>query len=115
MAETVAEYFAQLSKEIDTEKVKDITATFQWDITGEGGGKWNVKLDGGKVEIAQGEIDNPNITIIVSAENWLAVASGKLNGKMAFLTGKVKIRGNMTLAMKLQALMGDALQGREKR
>lgn len=106
MAETVAEYFAELSKEIDTEKVKDITATFQWDITGEGGGKWHVKLEGGNVEIAEGETDDPNITITVSAPDWLDVASGKLNGQMAFMTGKIKIQGDMTLAMKLQALMG---------
>lgn len=103
MPDTVAETFEQM-KGVDPEKIKDINATYQWDITGEDGGKWYAKFDGGTAEIAAGEAENPNITITVAASDWVDIVNGKLNGQMAFLSGKLKIQGDMTLAMKLQSL-----------
>ena len=52
-----------------------------------------------------GTYDNPDVTISVSADNLLKMMEGKLNGTTAFMTGKLKVKGNMALAMKLQALM----------
>jgi len=57
-------------------------------------------------EVAEGEAENPNITITVTSSDWMDIVSGKLNGQMAFLTGKLKIQGDMSLAMKLQNLTG---------
>ena len=106
MADTAAEFFAGMQENLDPEKIKDINATYQWDITGDGGGKWYAKFADGKAEVGEGEAENPNITITVEAENWMDIVSGKLNGQMAFLTGKLKIQGDMSLAMKLQNLTG---------
>lgn len=106
MAETAAEFFSGMKENLDPEKIKGIDATYQWDITGDDGGKWFAKFNEGQVEVAEGEADSPNITITVSSENWIDIVNGKLNGQMAFLTGKLKIQGDMSLAMKLQALTG---------
>ena len=103
--ETVAEFFSGLKDRFDPEKVKDIHATYQWDITGDDGGKWNVKLGDGAVEVKEGEATDPNITITVTSGDWLDIVNGKLNGQMAFMTGKLKVHADMSLAMKLQSLM----------
>ena len=106
MAETCSEFFSGLQESIDPEKVKGIDATYQWDITGDGGGKWWAKMNDGTVEVSEGEAANSDITLTVDAESWMDIVNGKLNGQMAFLTGKLKIQGDMTLAMKLQSITG---------
>jgi len=106
MAETCSEFFSGLQEAIDPEKVQGIDATYQWDINGDGGGKWWVKLSEGSVEIGEGEASDPNITLTVEAQDWVDIVNGKLNGQMAFLTGKLKIQGDMSLAMKLQSITG---------
>ncbi len=104
MADTPAEFFGEMQANLDPEKIKGIDATYQWDITGDNGGKWWAKFSDGSAEVSEGEAENPNITITVASGDWMDIASGKLNGQMAFLTGKLKIQGDMTLAMKLQNL-----------
>lgn len=106
MADTCSEFFSGLQESIDPEKVKGINATYQWDITGGGGGKWYVTLDDDSVEVTEGEAEDPSITLTVEAQDWLDIINGKLNGQMAFMTGKLKIQGDMTLAMKLQSITG---------
>ena len=106
MADTAAEFFAGMQANLDPEKIKDINATYQWEITGDDGGKWYAKFDGGTADVSEGEAENPNITITVSSSDWIDIVNGKLNGQMAFLSGKLKIQGDISLAMKLQALTG---------
>jgi len=106
MAETCTEFFSGMQEAIDPEKVKGIDATYQWDITGDGGGKWYAVFAESGVEVSEGEADSSNITITVAADDWMDIVNGKLNGQMAFLTGKLKIQGDMSLAMKLQSITG---------
>lgn len=104
MADSAAELFSSMKDNINPEKIKDLNATYQWDLTGEGGGKWFAKFANGEVDIGEGEAESPDITITVATQDWMDIASGKLNGQMAFLQGKLKVQGDMTLAMKLQSL-----------
>jgi alkyl sulfatase BDS1-like metallo-beta-lactamase superfamily hydrolase len=104
MADTAKEFFDGLQDTIDADKIKGIDATYQWDIAE--AGKWYAKLSDGTVEVSEGEAESSDITISCSESDWLDIVSGKLNGQMAFLTGKLKIQGDMSLAMKLQSLTG---------
>lgn len=106
MADSVAGFFTELPNHIDPNKVAGINATYQFVITGDGGGEWAVKIADGKAEVTEGTSENPNITLTTTAENWLAISNGSLSGQTAFLTGKLKIQGDMSLAMKLQSLLG---------
>lgn len=106
MADNAQEFFANMKDNIPQDKIKDLNATYQWDLTGDGGGKWFAKFSGGEIEIGEGEAENSDITITVSAEDWMDIVTGKLSGQMAFLQGKLKVKGDMTLAIKLQSLTG---------
>ena len=55
--------------------------------------------------VITGTHDNPGATITVSAEDWLGMLNGSLNPMQAFMSGKIKIDGDMTLAMSLQQVM----------
>ena len=99
MAETVKEYFDQIANSFNSANAAGMTATYQFDITGEGGGKWFAKIENGV--LTSGDAD---CTVTVSAGDWLDILNGKLNGQMAFMAGKLKIAGDMSLAMKLNSL-----------
>lgn len=106
MADSVKDYFASLEERIDTRQTAGMNATYQFNITGDEGGEWYVKLSNGQPTVAEGASPDPSITMTASAADWMDIVGGKLNGQTAFLTGKLKIQGDMALAMKLQSLVG---------
>ena len=63
-----------------------------------------VKIANQTCEVIPGGVDNPNITLIMSDKNWLAIAEGKLDAMNAYMTGKVKVTGDMMLAMRIPQL-----------
>jgi putative sterol carrier protein len=100
----VAEFFDQIAGKVDPNKVKGMNVVYQFVITGEGGGEWAVAIADGAVNVTAGTVEKPSITLTIEAGNFLDLIAGKLNGQTAFLTGKLKIQGDMTLAMKLQSV-----------
>lgn len=104
MSQSVSEFFSGLESKVDADKIAGMNAVYQFDITGDGGGQWNVALADGTAKVSEGTHENPSITITASADDWLKIVSGEMNGQTAFLTGKLKIKGDMGLAMKLQNL-----------
>jgi putative sterol carrier protein len=56
------------------------------------------------IDVQFGKHEKPNITISMKEGDYLDMINGKLNGQMAFMTGKLKIAGDMGLALKLQSL-----------
>ena len=83
---------------------KGLKAVYQFDLTGDNGGKYNLAIDDGKLTPGEGTHASPNITITMSANDYLDMVNGKLNPQMAFMSGKLKIAGDMGLAMKMQQL-----------
>ncbi len=106
MAANPTEYFNELPGKVNKDKIKGMNAVYQWDITGDTGGKWQVILKDDNLTIAPGVAAAPNITLTLEVQNFMDLVTGKLNGQMAFLTGKLKVQGDMTLAMKLQSIIG---------
>ena len=56
------------------------------------------------IEVQSGKHDSPNITISMKESDYLDMVNGKLNGQMAFMSGKLKVAGDMGLALRLQGL-----------
>ena len=104
MAESVKQFFDELGEKIDATKTAGMNCVYQFNIEGENGGQWMVKLNDGSVEVGEGVDESANITLTATDENWLAIVTGQVNGQTAFLTGKLKIQGDMSLAMKLQSI-----------
>ena len=78
-----------------------MNASYRFDI--DGAGSWNVEVDDGKVTVTEngGEADT---TISTSAETFTKIASGEQNPTAAYMSGKLKVSGDMGQAMKLQKL-----------
>ena len=101
MAETVQEFFDDLAGGVDESKTAGMTNSYLFDI--EGAGQWVVAVDDGKVSVAEGA-GEADTTITTSEESFLAITRGELNPTAAYMTGKLKIKGDMGAAMKLQKL-----------
>lgn len=88
------------------EVAQKINASYQFDLTGDGGGSWVVDLTKASDHVMAGKIDEPRVTVTMSAKDFVDLVAGKLNGQMAFMQGKLKIKGDMSLALKLQQILG---------
>lgn len=106
---SVAEFFEKFEKRAaeNTDAATAPNAIYQFNITGDGGGEYSLDLTKGKTAdfVGEGAHDNPGATITVSAEDWLGMLNGSLNPMQAFMSGKIKIEGDMTLAMSLQQVL----------
>jgi putative sterol carrier protein len=101
MAESVQEFFDGLSGRADESKTAGMNNSYLFDI--EGAGKWLVKVEDGKVTVTEGD-GEADTTLSTSEESFLAIARGEQNPTTAYMTGKLKIKGDMGAAMKLQKL-----------
>ena len=87
-------------------KTADINATIQFVLTGDGGGDYYIEFSGGEIKTGKGKADSPRLTITQSVNDWREINAGKLNPQMAFMSGKLKVSGDMSLAMKLGTILG---------
>lgn len=104
MPDTVRAYFEMMPNQFRSEAASGMTATYQFNVTGDAGGKWFAQIEKGALTAGEGEAEDPGVTITVSDSDWLDIVAGKLDGQMAFMTGKLRIKGDMSLAMKLRSL-----------
>lgn len=96
----------RVTEEADPAKIGNLNAVFQFELTGDNGGTFHAVVADGKAEIVEAPSDNPNVTIIMDIEDFKKMMAGELNATSAFMSGKLKIKGDMSLAMKLQSLIG---------
>jgi putative sterol carrier protein len=95
------EFFEGLEERIDPSKTAGMTNSYVFEI--DGAGTWRVDVVDGKVSVAEGDGDS-DATIAASEDTFEQIASGDLNATTAYMTGKLKVRGDMGAAMKLQKL-----------
>ncbi|HWP64559.1 MAG TPA: SCP2 sterol-binding domain-containing protein [Candidatus Limnocylindria bacterium] len=101
---TPDDIFARMAAGIDEAAAKGLTGTVQFNLAGEGGGAWYVTVKDGTVTVSKGTVPSPNMTMAMDAQDFVDMNTGKLNPQVAFMTGKLKISGDMSLAMKMQTL-----------
>jgi putative sterol carrier protein len=101
---SVKDYFDTLPQRFQPAAAKGIDVTFQFELSGDGGGTYHVKVTDGAMSIGEGPSPTPNTTIKMKGDDYVKMVNGKLSGTMAFLKGQMKIAGDMILAQKMQQI-----------
>jgi putative sterol carrier protein len=95
------DFFDSLESRADASKIAGVNNSYLFDIEGEG--QWLVAVADGTVKVTEGGGD-ADATIETSAETFDKIVAGEQNPTTAYMTGKLKIKGDMGAAMKLQKL-----------
>jgi len=97
----VRQFFANLPSRVDPAKTAGMTNSYVFDI--DGAGQWTVRVADGSVSVAEGAED-ADATITADADTLARIADGEQNATTAYMTGKLKVKGDMGAALKLQKL-----------
>ena len=95
------EFFDTLESRVDASKTAGMNNSFLFDI--DGAGTWKVDVQDGSVNVTEGGGD-ADVTIATTEETFEKMVSGEQNPTSAYMTGKLKVKGDMGAAMKLQKL-----------
>jgi putative sterol carrier protein len=98
---TPQEVFDSMRGSFQATKAKGVHARYQWDLSGPNGGQWWIDVNDGAYKMGKGKIDHPNVTFVAKDQDWVAVSNGQLGGTWAYMTGRLKIRGDQSVARKL--------------
>jgi putative sterol carrier protein len=98
---TAQEFFEALPSRVTPDRIEGMNNTYVFDI--EGAGVWSVAVADGAVTVTEGTSD-ADCTFSASEETFEKIASGEQNATTAYMTGKLKIKGDMGAAMKLQKI-----------
>jgi putative sterol carrier protein len=101
---TVKNSFDAMPGRFRPDKASGTNAVIQYDIGGDGGGTWHAVIKDGACTVDEGAAQTPNLTLSIAAQDWLDMLGGKQSGQMLFMSGKLKVKGDMGLAMKLGSM-----------
>jgi putative sterol carrier protein len=99
--DTAREIIEAMPSAFVPERAEGLKATYQFELTGEGGGNWVLEIANQQCEVKEGVTEKPDATIKLAAADYVALVKGELDPIGAFMKGKLKIKGNMGLAMKV--------------
>ena len=99
---TPQQIFDSMPQALVPEKAGSTKAMIQFDLSGDQGGKWWVKIHDGQAESGHGDApETPQLTLMADAMDYVKISLGQLDGTAAFMQGKLKIKGDMGLAIKM--------------
>ncbi len=98
---SVQEFFEGLPTRVSPDRIEGMSNTYVFDI--EGAGAWTVAIADGQIDVSEGTGD-ADCTFSATEESFEKIVAGEQNPTTAYMTGKLKIKGDMGAAMKLQKL-----------
>ena len=98
---TVSELMSKMPAAFRPEKAAGLDAAIQFKFTGAEPGEWFAVIKDGKVEVTQGNHASPKMTLTADSADYIKIFTGELDGMQAFMQGKLKLAGDLNLAMKL--------------
>jgi putative sterol carrier protein len=98
---TVEQLMEKMPGAFMPEKAAGLDAVIQFKFTGAEAGDWYAVIKDGKVDVSKGEHASPKMTLTADSADYVKIFTGELDGMQAFMQGKIKLAGDLNLAMKL--------------
>ena len=107
MPSTPSEFFTAKGTQLKESggPLDGLNALYQFNLTGDDGGNWVIELSDDLRAVREGEDENAQCVINMTSVDFMAMIAGSLNPQMAFMTGKLRVKGDMGLALKLQSIL----------
>jgi len=101
---TISDFMVRLGVAFIPKKAAGIDASIQLKLTGAQSADWVATIKDAKCTLTQGTAPAPKLTVSADSADFIKIFSGQLDGMQAFMQGKLKVTGDMSLAMKLMGL-----------
>lgn len=101
---SVQDVFDAMPSHFLPDQAGDMQATIQFDLSGEGGGQWYAAIADRVLNVYAGQAPAPSLTLMTSAGDYLSIINGELKPMAAFMQGKIRVKGDMPLLLKMQSL-----------
>ncbi len=98
---TVEELMNRMPKAFKPEAAEGVDAVIQYHLDGEEGGDWVVSIQDQHCTVEKGTTEEPTMTLMADAEDYKDVILGNLDPMAAFMQQKVRLKGNLNLALGL--------------
>jgi putative sterol carrier protein len=107
---TLTDYVNAMPKGFRADRAGNLQATYQFQLSGTGGGTWTVYVANGSCTVAQGGTPVPSVGIGMGSDDFIKLAQGKLDTTQAYRQGRVKIGGDLNLAARIADIFGSWAQ-----
>jgi putative sterol carrier protein len=101
---TVTELMGKMPGAFIPEKAQGVDSVIQFKFTGDEAGDWFAAIKDGKVDVSRGAHPSPKMTLTADSQDYVKIFTGELDGMQAFMQGKIKLAGDLNLAMKLMQM-----------
>ena len=101
---SISEFIARMASAFVAEKALGIDAVIQLKLNGSQPGECFITLKDGQCTLSPGRAETPRLTATVDGADLIRIFSGELDGMQAYMQGKVRLVGDMNLALKLTSL-----------
>ena len=103
---TCSEVFERMNDKFKEYNMKDVHGVFQFEIEGNGGGRWHAICQGDHCQVGRGLTERPDVVVYANAKNVVKLAEGRLNPLLALATRKIKVKGDWNLINKMKNFFG---------
>lgn len=103
-ATSLKQLFQSLPGALDREAAEDLAAVYQFDLSGPHGAQYVLTIRDGTCVVEEGSHTDPHVTLSMAAEDCLKVLNGQLSGPAIVMTGRLRITGDVGLALQLKSL-----------
>jgi putative sterol carrier protein len=101
---TVAELMERMPGAFIPEKAQGVDADIQFKFTGAEPGEWVAAIRDGNVDVSRGTHPSPRMTLTADSSDYVKIFTGEMDAMQAFMQGKIKLAGDLNLAMKLMQM-----------
>ena len=101
---TVKEFLQLLPGRLNSDAAEDLDAVYQFELSGAEGGQYILTIRDGACQITEGMHADPHVVLSMAGEDCIKILKGQLSGPAVAMSGRLKISGDIGLAMQLKAL-----------
>jgi putative sterol carrier protein len=104
---SMEEIFDKIEKALNenSKPIEGLNVIYQYDLSGEDGATYQLHLSDGKAKVEKSALAKADCTLQMSVNDFKEMLMGSLSGTAAFMSGKLKVKGNIGLAMKMENIL----------